>query len=62
MILSDLIRENSVNSLVVILNLPVPHAAFSSELYMEWLSLLSAVNIPVLFVRGNGTQALSWQV
>lgn len=62
MLLSDLIRTYSGEAITVIISLPVPKIHIPSKIYSRWLSLISIMPVPVLFVRGNGTHTLSWQV
>ena len=59
---ADEIRSYSNHSLVTIISLPKPPIGISQDIYMRWMNLLSTLHSPVLFVRGNGTPALSWQV
>ena len=61
-ILADLIRSYSSGSNIIIISLPVPRTDVPGEIYIRWLSLISYLNVPVLFIRGNGTHTLSWQV
>lgn len=59
---TDAIRENSCHSLITVISLPEKPEDVSSTTYMRWLNLLSSIPPTVLFVHGNGTPALSWQV
>ncbi|OHT17327.1 Amino acid permease family protein [Tritrichomonas foetus] len=59
---SDSIRAYSSHATVAVISLPLPRTAVPGEIYMRWLHLLSSILPPVLFVRGNGTPALSWQL
>ena len=61
-ILSDLIKAYSSSSNLIVFSLPVPRDDVPGEIYIRWLSLISLLNVPFLFVRGNGTPTLSWQV
>ncbi|KAH0790156.1 Amino acid permease family protein [Histomonas meleagridis] len=62
MLIADAIRADSSGSLVTVISLPKPPPNVPGELYMRWLNLLSSFPSSVLFIRGNGTQALSWQM
>ncbi|OHS97388.1 Amino acid permease family protein [Tritrichomonas foetus] len=60
--IADAIRAHSSHSLVTVISLPKPVNSVHGTIYMRWLNLLSTIPSSVLFVRGNGTPALSWQV
>lgn len=60
--ITDAIRENSCHSLITVISLPEKPSNVSGNMYMKWLNLLSSIPPTVLFVHGNGTHALSWQV
>lgn len=60
--ISDAIRAYSSKSMIIVISLPKPMNSVPHHIYMRWLHLLSSVAPPVLYVRGNGTAALSWQV
>jgi len=62
MILADLLSSYSSQSDIVIISLPVPRKSIPGEIYMRLLSLISSLPVPVLFIRGNGTHTLSWQL
>lgn len=59
---TDAIRGNSCHSLITVISLPEKDRNVDSNMYMRWLNLLSSIPPTVLFVHGNGTPALSWQV
>lgn len=61
-LLADLIRQYSSEAITCIISLPVPRVDVPQVIYSRWISLISVMPIPVLFVRGNGTHCLSWQV
>lgn len=60
--ISDAIRAYSSHSIITIVSLPEPMSSVPNAIYMRWLHLLSSINTPVLFVRGNGTPAMGWQL
>ena len=60
--ISDAIRAYSSHSIITVVTLPLPLSSVPNSIYMRWLHLLSSINSPVLFVRGNGTPALGWQL
>lgn len=62
MLLADLIRTYSSHSMVVIMTLPCPRMVIGGRTYMKWLALLSSIPPPVVFIRANGTPALSTEV
>ena len=61
-IISDAIRTYSSSAMVTVLSLPKPPADQSNFIYLRWLAMMSRIPTSVLFVRGNGTKALSWQL
>ncbi|KAK8884364.1 hypothetical protein M9Y10_043474 [Tritrichomonas musculus] len=60
--ISDAIRAYSSHSVITIVSLPKPLDSVPNYIYMRWLHLLSPIHAPVLFVRGDGTMALGWQL
>lgn len=62
LLLSDLIRNYSISSSFIVLTMIVPREATVPSIYLGWLDLLSFVDIPFLFVRGNGENTLSWHI
>lgn len=60
--ISDAIRAYSSHSVITVVTLPEPMSSVPNSIYIRWLHLLSSINSPVLFVRGNGTPALGWQL
>jgi solute carrier family 12 sodium/potassium/chloride transporter 2 len=59
LILSDLIRQYSLSSSFIALTMTVPHDVSDSLIYMAWLDVMSNVNVPFLFIRGNGENVIS---
>lgn len=51
--LSELIRVHSSESNLVFVTMPVPRVGLSAKLYMGWLDILSSVETPCVFIRGN---------
>ncbi|EAY14397.1 hypothetical protein TVAG_255890 [Trichomonas vaginalis G3] len=62
LLLSDLIRNYSISSSFVVLTMIVPRETTNPAIYLSWLDLLSFLDVPFLFVRGNGENTLSWHI
>lgn len=59
--LGELIRLHSKDAKLIVLTLPVPKIEMTSPLlYMSWLEVLSAASPPVLMVRGNQQNVLTF--
>lgn len=59
--LGELIRLHSKDAKLIVLTLPVPKVEMTSPLlYMSWLEVLSAASPPVLMVRGNQQNVLTF--
>ena len=59
--LGELIRQHSNDAKLIVLTLPVPKVEMTSPLlYMSWLEVLSAASPPVLMVRGNQHNVLTF--
>ena len=61
-LMADAIRTYSSSAMVTVLSLPKPPPDLPNFIYLKWLEMLSMIPTSVLFVRGNGTRALSWQL
>ena len=60
--IGELVRQNcSPDTRLVVISIPVPVADVTTpEMYMSWLEVLSAELPPVLLVRGNQTNVLTF--
>lgn len=59
--LGELIRQHSNDAKLIVITLPVPKVEMTSPLlYMSWLEALSAASPPVLMVRGNQHNVLTF--
>ena len=61
--LSELLREHSTDSEMVIMTLPMPRKGSGGtpgNLYMSWLEIMTRQMPPFLFVRGNQTSVLTF--
>ena len=57
----ELIRQHSNDAKLIVITLPVPKVEMTSPLlYMSWLEALSAASPPVLMVRGNQHNVLTF--
>lgn len=62
LLLSDLIRNYSASSSFICFTMLIPRETTDPTIYMGWLDLLSFIDVPFLFVRGNGENTLSWHI
>lgn len=60
--IADEIRAHSSSSMITVISLPKSFDQKKGNIAIRWLNLLSSLPHSVLFVRNNGTPALSWQV
>ena len=59
--LSELLREHSTDSEMVIMTLPMPRrGATPPALYMGWLDIMTRKMPPFLLLRGNQTSVLTF--
>ena len=59
--LGELVRQHSNDAKLIVITLPVPKVEMTSPLlYMSWLEALSAASPPVLMVRGNQHNVLTF--
>lgn len=60
--LAEILQEQSADSQMVVMTLPMPRPDFiCSSLYMSWLEIMSRnMSMPFLFVRGNQTSVLTF--
>ncbi|KAG5681038.1 hypothetical protein PVAND_010504 [Polypedilum vanderplanki] len=59
--LREMLKEHSKNANLIVMSLPMPRVGeVSAPLYMSWLETLSAGMPPMLFVRGNQTNVLTF--
>ncbi|KJH46770.1 K-Cl cotransporter [Dictyocaulus viviparus] len=58
---SELLREHSMESDLVVITLPVPRKGMvSASLYLSWLDMMTRGLPPTLLVRGNQTSVLTF--
>ena len=62
LILADIIRQYSSHASCVFVTMGVPPRNIDPRLYMMWLEILSDIQVPFCFIRGNGQSVLSWTV
>jgi solute carrier family 12 sodium/potassium/chloride transporter 2 len=59
--LAELLRDNSANSEMVIMTLPMPRRnGAPPSLYMSWLEMMTRKMPPFLLLRGNQTSVLTF--
>merc|ERR1712223_1416614 len=59
--LSELLREHSANSEMVIMTLPMPRrGATPPAMYLSWLDIMTRKIPPFLLIRGNQTSVLTF--
>ena len=58
--MGELIAEHSSDADLVVVTLPVPSIKTKPLLYMMWIDALSACEAPVLLVRGNQQDVLTF--
>ena len=59
--LTELLRDHSLGSEMVIMTLPMPRkGTISAQLYMGWLDLMTRNMPPFMFVRGNQQSVLTF--
>lgn len=59
--LRELLLENSSQSTLVVMSLPMPRkGAVSAPLYMAWLEALTRDMPPTLLIRGNHVSVLTF--
>ena len=57
---SEIIRENSFKSKVIYLTMPHPRSFVGANLYMSWLEMLSYNMPPMVFIKGNSKDCLTY--
>ena len=59
--MSEIIQENSMDSKLIVMTLPIPiKTGLPHLLYMAWLDFLSWDMPPFLFLRGNHSSVLTF--
>lgn len=59
--LRELLLENSMESSLIVMSLPMPRkGTVSAPLYMAWLEVMTRDMPPFLLVRGNQTSVLTF--
>ncbi len=58
--IAEIARENSQNSALVVMTLPLPEKDLPHALYLAWLDFLSRKMPPFLLVRGNQESVLTY--
>ncbi|KAJ5077710.1 solute carrier family 12 cation cotransporter [Anaeramoeba ignava] len=60
--LSEVIQKNSRKSDFVVISMPFPDKSMNPKLFMSWLDFLSKGMPPLMFIRGNHKNVLTFQI
>ena len=58
--LGELLREHSKDASLIVMTLPVPSEAVAPTMYMSWLEMMTKDLPPILLIRGNHTNVLTF--
>lgn len=58
--LGELLKEHSKDASLIVMTLPVPSEAIEPTLYMSWLEMMTKNLPPILLIRGNHTNVLTF--
>jgi hypothetical protein len=58
--LGEVLREHSSNARAIVMTISVPQRGVSSQLYMSWLETMSHSLPPILLMRGNQSNVLTF--
>jgi hypothetical protein len=58
--LGELLREHSKDASLIVMTLPVPNEAVEPTMYMSWLEMMTKDLPPILLIRGNHTNVLTF--
>ena len=58
--LGELLREHSKDASLIVMTLPVPSEAVEPTMYMSWLEMMTKDLPPILLIRGNHTNVLTF--
>lgn len=60
--MADVIYEESKDASLVVISVPVPEVGLDARTYLSWLDCLSRDLPPVILVRGNQQNVLTWDL
>ena len=58
--LGELLKEHSKDASLIVMSLPVPSEAVEPTMYMSWLEMMTKDLPPILLIRGNHTNVLTF--
>ena len=58
--LGELLKEHSKDASLIVMTLPVPSKAVEPTMYMSWLEMMTRDLPPILLIRGNHTNVLTF--
>ena len=58
--LGELLKEHSEDASLIVMSLPVPSEAVEPTMYMSWLEMMTKDLPPILLIRGNHTNVLTF--
>ena len=58
--LGELLKEHSKDASLIVMTLPVPSEAVEPTMYMSWLEMMTKDLPPILLIRGNQTNVLTF--
>ena len=58
--MSEIVQENSKDSTLIVMTLPLPKMGVPFQLYMAWVDFISRNMPPFLWVRGNQESVLTF--
>jgi hypothetical protein len=58
--LGELLKEHSKDASLIVMTLPVPSEAVEPTMYMSWLEMMTKDLPPILLIRGNHTNVLTF--
>ena len=58
--LGELLKEHSKKASLIVMTLPIPSEAVEPSLYMSWLEVMTTGLPPIMLIRGNHTNVLTF--
>ena len=58
--LGELLKQHSKDASLIVMTLPVPNEAVEPSMYMSWLEMMTKDLPPILLIRGNHTNVLTF--
>ena len=58
--LGELLKDHSKDASLIVMTLPVPSEAVEPTMYMSWLEMMTKDLPPILLIRGNHTNVLTF--